>query len=139
MTTSRDTNPSQEQKPRSIPEGLTVSLHRARIRPGLEDEATRWMQMLNDRHDEAVATLDRERMAIEIIFRSTDRDGDHLTWITVHGPGETVSTSTHPLDIDHLAYDQRVRQPGWETESPQLLLLPAPILKAVTEWTHRVS
>lgn len=27
------------------------------------------MAMLNERHDECVATLDRERMAIEIIFR----------------------------------------------------------------------
>jgi hypothetical protein len=124
-------------RPRSIPEGLTVSLHRARILPGMEEEATEWMQMLNDRHEEAVATLDRERMAIEIIFRSSAADGDHLTWITVQGPGEAVGTSSHQLDVDHLAFDRRVRERGWVTEEAQLLLLPEPVLRAVTEWAQR--
>lgn len=123
---------------RGIPDGLTVSLHRARIRPGMEDEATRWMQMLNDRHDEAVATLDRERMAIEIVFRSSEPTGDHLTWVTVRGPGEDVGTSTHPLDVDHLEYDRRVRLPGWTTAEVHLLLAPEPVLAAITDWA-RVS
>ncbi|MBF4635327.1 hypothetical protein ITJ38_13010 [Agreia pratensis] len=117
-----------------IPAGLTVSLHRARIRLGMEDEATRWMQMLNDRHREAVATLDRERMAIEIVFRSSEPTGDHLTWITARGPGEDVGTSRHALDIDHLDYDRRVRLPGWTIGEVQLLLLPEPVLRAVTDW-----
>jgi hypothetical protein len=121
----------------SIPDGLHVELHRARIRPGMGEEATRWMQMLNDRVDEAVATLDRERMAIEIVFRSQDADGEHLTWVTVRGPGADVSTSTHPLDVEHLAFDARVRQPGWERAQAQLLLLPAGVRDAVVDWARR--
>jgi hypothetical protein len=119
-----------------IPNGLRVSLHRARIRPGREDEATEWMQMLNDRHAEAVQTLERERMAMEVVFRSSEADGDYLTWVTLHGPGEAVDTSTHPLDADHLAYDRRVRQPEWMTAEPQLLLLPGPVRTAVERWAR---
>ena len=122
---------TNELSQRSIPEGLTVALHRARIRPGMEQTATEWMQMLNDRLDEAVDTLGRERMAIEIVFRSKEQDGDYLTWVTVQGQGESVDTSTHPLDIDHLSYDKRVREPGWTRGEPQLLLLPDPVRAAV--------
>ena len=53
----------------SIPPGLVVELSRCKVLPGASAEADRWMAMLNDRLDECVATLDRERMAIEIIFR----------------------------------------------------------------------
>ena len=53
----------------SIPPGLVVELSRGKASPGASAEADRWMAMLNDRLAECVATLDRERMAIEIIFR----------------------------------------------------------------------
>lgn len=122
---------TNELSPRSIPEGLTVALHRARIRPGMEQMATEWMQMLNDRLDEAVDTLGRERMAIEIVFRSSEPDGEYLTWVTVRGQGDSVETSTLALDIDHLSYDKRVREPGWTVAQPQLLLLPYPVRDAV--------
>jgi hypothetical protein len=92
------------------------------------------MQMLNDRLNEAVSTLDRERMAIEIVFRSTESDGEYLTWVTVRGPGRPVKTSTHQLDVDHLAYDRRVREPGWAVATPQLLLLPEPVRAVVHRW-----
>src|ERR1700690_2071244 len=55
-----------ETRPLSIPDGLLVELARAKVIPGASAEADRWMAMLNDRLDECVATLDRERMAIEI-------------------------------------------------------------------------
>jgi uncharacterized protein DUF6176 len=62
-------------RPPSIPPGLVVRLSRAKVLPGASAEADRWMAMLNDRLEECVATLDRERMAIEIVFRLTE-DGE---------------------------------------------------------------
>jgi len=59
-------------RPTSIPPGVRVELSRARIKPGMGGEVDRWMRMLNDRLDECVATLDRERMAVELIFRDRD-------------------------------------------------------------------
>jgi hypothetical protein len=52
--------------PSSIPDGLIIELSRAKVLPGASAEADTWMKMLNDRLDECVATLGRERMAIEI-------------------------------------------------------------------------
>jgi Family of unknown function (DUF6176) len=60
-----------QTRSRSIPDGLVVGLSRCKVLPGASAEADRWMAMLNDRLEECVATLDRERMAIEIIFRLT--------------------------------------------------------------------
>ena len=40
----------------------------------MEQEAERWMQMLNDRRDEAVQTRERERVAIEVVFRERHDD-----------------------------------------------------------------
>lgn len=53
---------------KTIPEGLIVELSRGEVLPGESAEADRWMEMLNGRADECVASLDRERMAIEIVF-----------------------------------------------------------------------
>jgi hypothetical protein len=122
----------------SIPPGLRVRFARARIRPGMEREAERWMQMLNDRYDEAVQTLERERMAVEIIFREHDDDGDWLIWIMVHGDaGEPVETSPFDLDRDHIAFEDRVLFADMPEAKPELLLMPAPIRDAVLRWALR--
>jgi hypothetical protein len=57
-----------------LPVGMTVELSRATVLPGKSDETNRWMAMLRERHAECVATLDRERMAVEVVFRSRDDD-----------------------------------------------------------------
>jgi hypothetical protein len=119
----------------SIPPGLRVRFARAQIRPGMETEAERWMQMLNDRHDDAVQTLERERMAIEIIFRERDKQGDWLIWIMVHGDaGEPVETSPFDLDHAHIAFEDRVLLADQPEAEPELLLMPAPVRRAVLAW-----
>jgi hypothetical protein len=124
--------------PASVPRGLFVSLHRARIKPGQSAEADRWMRMHNDRLDESIATLERERMSVEIVFRLADESGDYLYWVTVRGKnGASVETSEHQLDEDHLAFDKRVREPGWITGTVELLLLPDAVRDAVLAWSVR--
>ena len=81
-------------RPRSIPDGLVVELSRATVLPGASGEADRWMRMLDDRVEECVATLDRERMAVEIVFRQHEGDQDYLYWVTIRGEGgEPLATS----------------------------------------------
>lgn len=121
------------QRPTSIPAGLTVRLYRGTVRAGQSARVDEWMAMLNARLDEAVGTLDRERMGIEIVFRQRDGDVEHLYWIVVRGDGEHATTSSAPVDIDHLEFDQQCREPGWETAEPQLLLLPDAVRAAVLE------
>ena len=121
----------------TIPAGLRVELSRAKVKPGMSEEADRWMRMLNDRAEECVATLDRERVAIEIIFRLHEDGADYLYWLTVAGrDGEGLDLSL-PIDRDHNEIGQRVKEPGWVEAEPQLLLLPAPVRDAVMQWALR--
>jgi hypothetical protein len=121
----------------SIPDGLVVELSRAKVLPGASAEADRWMKMLNDRIDECVATLDRERMAIEIVFRLREDDQDYLYWVQVRGAGGAGLDMSLPIDRDHDAQARRTKEPGWVEAEPQVLMLPDPVRKAVLEWALR--
>lgn len=80
-----------------LPDGVRVELSRATVRPGAAAEADRWMALLRERHAECVATLDRERMAVEVVFRSREDDGtEHLWWFALRGE-EGVGLSDQPL------------------------------------------
>ena len=96
------------------------------------------MAMLNDRLDECVATLDRERMAIEIVFRLKENEEDYLFWVSVRGAqGEGLDTSVAAIDRDHEDQGKRTVIPGWTEAEPQVLMLPGPIREAVLAWAIR--
>jgi hypothetical protein len=123
--------------PASLPLGVAATLFRGRIKPGMGEEADAWMRMLNERIDEARATLHRERMAIELVFRSREGDQEYLYWVTVRGTsGESVETSDHDLDRAHLAFDERVRERGWVTGDIELVLMPEVVERAVLSWVE---
>jgi hypothetical protein len=125
-------------RPRSIPEGLVVELSRAKVLPGAGEEADRWMAMLDDRVEECVATLDRERMAVEIVFRLQEDGQDFLYWVTIRGEGgASLESSEHQIDLDHQAQARRTKEPGWVEAEPQVLMLPDPVREAVLAWALR--
>jgi uncharacterized protein DUF6176 len=124
-------------RPASIPDGLVVELSRGKVLPGASAEADRWMRMLNDRIDECVATLDRERMAIEIVFRLREGDDDYLYWMSVHGADGGGLDLDNAIDRDHLAQAKRTKEPGWVEAEPQVLMLPEPVRQAVLAWALR--
>ena len=124
-------------QPATIPQGLNVELSRAKVKPGQSAEADRWMQMLNERVDECVATLDRERMALEIVFR-LDEDGEqYLYWVSIFGSHGSGLDESIPIDRDHDSFARRVKEPGWVEAQPQFLLLPDPVRDAVLGWALR--
>ena len=125
------------ERPSSIPAGLVVSLSRGRVLPGASAEADRWMAMLNDRLDECVATLDRERMAIEIVFRLQEDGQDSLYWVSVQGADGGGLDLGNAIDRDHLEQARRTKEPGWVEAEPQVLMLPDPIREAVLAWALR--
>jgi hypothetical protein len=119
----------------SIPEGLSIELSRAKVLPGASHEADRWMDMLNERLDECVATLDRERMAIEIVFRLKENGEDFLYWMMVRGKNAPSGLDPdNALDRDHEAQGRRTIAPGWTEAEPQVLMLPEPVRQAVLKW-----
>jgi hypothetical protein len=96
------------------------------------------MEMLNDRLDECVATLDRERMAIEIIFRLKENGEDYLFWMSVRGADGAGLDPGNALDRDHMEQAKRTIEPGnWTEAEPQVLLLPDPVRQAVLSWALR--
>ena len=118
-----------------LPPGMTVELSRATVLPGRSDEADRWMAMLRDRHAECVATLERERMSVEVVFRTRDSQGDHLWWFTLRGTdGATLAGSPFPIDADHEAQARRTKEPGWLEAEPQVVFLPEPVAQAIAAW-----
>jgi hypothetical protein len=125
-------------RPTTIPAGLVVELSRGKVLPGASGEADRWMRMLDERAEECVATLDRERMAVEIVFRLQEGGDDFLYWVTIRGEGGAdMDSSEHAIDRDHLAQARRTKEPGWVEAEPQLLLLPEPVRRAVLDWALR--
>lgn len=95
------------------------------------------MQMLDDRLDECVATLDRERMAIEIVFRLQEDGEDYLYWVMVHGSYDGELDLSRAIDRDHLEQAKRTKERGWVEAEPQVLMLPDPVRKAVLDWALR--
>jgi hypothetical protein len=95
------------------------------------------MRMLNDRLDECVASLDRERMAIEIVFRLRENGEEYLYWVTVKGQDGAGLDEDLPIDRDHIAAARRVKEPGWVEAQPQVLMLPDPVREAVLAWALR--
>jgi hypothetical protein len=136
VTARRAETPMARPRSATIPAGLTVELSRATVMAGRSHEADRWMQMLEDRADECVATLDAERMALEIIFRLRDSGKDHLFWVSIHGEGRGLDLE-NPIDRDHVEQAMRTKEPGWVAAEPQLLLLPAPVREAIESWALR--
>jgi hypothetical protein len=123
--------------PATIPAGLKVELSRSKVLPGRSDQADRWMQMLNERADECVATLDRERMALEIAFRLEEDGEEYLFWVSIYGTGGAGLDTSIPIDRDHEAMARRSKEPGWVEATPQFLLLPAPVRDAIVSWSLR--
>jgi hypothetical protein len=122
-----------------LPAGMTVELSRGRVLPGASAEADRWMEMLQQRHAECVATLDRERMAVEVVFRSKEPDGtEYLWWFAIKGnDGAGLDTSQHAIDADHVAQARRTKEPGWDEAEPQVVFLPEPVRAAIESWAVR--
>lgn len=93
---------------------MKVELERYRVLPGKSERVDEWMRMLNRRLDECLATFDRERMYIEAIFRERVGDDDYLYWFSMRGEGgESVETSDHNLDREHLNFWRECIDPDY--------------------------
>lgn len=120
--------------PSSVSAGMRIELMRARIVAGKSARTDEWMQMLNDRYEECVATLATERVAFETIFRGCDADGTEWIYhLAVYGEGGGVlDEQSGSLDADHAAFGRECKERGWEILDPQLFLA-TPLVRAAME------
>ena len=119
------------QNPSSVPARLVVELSRQKLLPDASGIADDWMMMLNSRREECEATLDREHMALELVFRRVDSDGEWLYWVTVRGGDGAGLDESLPIDRDHVAFARQAKLPGWQEASIQNLLCPPTVRDAL--------
>jgi hypothetical protein len=74
------------------------------VRLGMESEAEVWLRVLQQRRAECVATLDREQMRYESIFKSQHGGRMYLSWFSIQGEGGSPIDSS-PFEIDRLHLD----------------------------------
>ncbi len=93
---------------------MKIELERFRVLPGKSERVDEWMKMLNTRLDECLATFDREQMYLEVIFREKQGEEEYLYWFSMQGEdGESVLTSEHQLDKDHIAFSRECIDTGY--------------------------
>lgn len=126
-----------------VPEGWRVELSRARVKTGMSSEVDQWMRMLNRRQQECLATLERDRMAVEMIFRERQDGEEFLYWVSIQD--ETAAPNADaleesqltPIDRDHIAFSRRCKEPGWDEMELEVLLVPEPVRQAMRAWISR--
>ncbi len=123
--------------PSTVPSGLRLELSRSRIIEGKDGEFGEWMEMLNNRYDQALQRFLLSDRFFEATFRHREADGSlwiyHLSLTGEIGGGLNES---HRIDADHAAFSYRVKEPGWEELEPKFMLTPGHILAAMTTWGH---
>jgi Family of unknown function (DUF6176) len=87
---------------------FTVKLYRFELNPDRLDRFDEWVRFEHAHHAETVATLEREKMYFEAIFRDPAREKDVIYWLAVQGEGGG-HTDDSPLAIDR-RYDQFMRE-----------------------------
>ena len=99
------------QRPdRAAPESpsFTATLYRFALNPDKLDRFDDWVRFEHAHHAETVATLEREKMYFEAIFRDRAHDNGVIYWLAVQGPGGG-HTADSPLAIDK-QYEQFMQE-----------------------------
>lgn len=113
---------------------MRVELKRFRIKRGKSDRVDEWMKTLNDRRNECLATLERERMYVEVIFRERTSEDEFLYWFSIQGEdAEPIQTSAHAIDRTHLEFWAECidSEYGPRECDPQLVLLQKGVAQAI--------
>ena len=96
------------------------------------------MQMLRDRREECIATLARDGLAIEVIFRANEDGEDVLYWFEIgsrSGDAEAVPEDQRAaIDRAHLEFSRRAKERGHTSLAVELVLMPEPVERAIREW-----
>ncbi len=114
---------------------LKVSLYRFKLNTANLPVYHEWVQWHHDAYLPMVATLDRERMYFESVFRDSIAEPDVIYWLAINGEGGATS-ATSPLDIDkkHVEYMKKILVRGSRTTlQTEFTLLPDFIEKAIGE------
>lgn len=78
---------------------------RVRIKPGSLGAVREWARTINERREEAVATLRNELVQVESVFLEAAADGDFLIYymrgVDLSASQKVAGASEHPIDAYH--------------------------------------
>ena len=106
---------------------MKVELTRLRVQQGKSAQVDAWLKTINERIGEAVETLDREAMKLEVIFREVIGEHEYLSWFTVQDEtGEPIETSPFDIDRKHREFGKECidHEYGGHEAQPQVILVP---------------
>jgi hypothetical protein len=106
------------------------------VRPGKEACVDSWLATLNSRMPETLATLHRENMFVEVIFRERIGEEEFLSWFSIQGTdGASLGSSPHPIDHEHMRFwDECIdRSYGAHDAVAQVVMVPDVVARAL-EW-----
>ncbi|CAD2081478.1 hypothetical protein GCM10007275_21150 [Jeotgalicoccus coquinae] len=84
---------------------MQVELTRFRVKKGKEELVDQWMEFLNEHMNDALLTLDGEKMFVETIMRDTMGQHDYLYWYSIQADdGDSNSETERCIDSKHLDY-----------------------------------
>ena len=87
---------------------MQVELTKFRIKQGKSELVDEWMEFLNDNMQDALLSLDGEKMFVETIMRDTVGDREYLYWYSIQADdGDTNSEVAECIDRRHLSYWNR--------------------------------
>ncbi|HEY0461712.1 MAG TPA: DUF6176 family protein [Pyrinomonadaceae bacterium] len=85
-----------------------------RLKPDSIEKVREWAKTINDRKDEALATLRDESVILETVFLDRTDEGDFLIYLikaeSFERAKETVKNSVHAID----EYHQNFKRECWE-------------------------
>ena len=113
---------------------MKVQLTRFRIKPDKLSRADEWLQVLNERIDECVTTLEREKMYVEVVFRERYNGEEFLYWFAIQDEaGQPLETSPHEIDKIHRAFGRECIDLtyGAVDPVPQVVMIPDRVAAAM--------
>jgi hypothetical protein len=124
-------HPAMLSQPSSIPPGLKVELSRQRLLPEAAQTADEWMAYLNEHREECEQTLTDEHMALEVVFRLDDAEGEWIYWLQICGQEGGALDDSLEINRTHVDYAKRSKLPGWQEATAQNLLCPPAVRHAL--------
>jgi len=115
---------------------MKVELSRFRVKPGKSELVNEWLQMLNRHMSEALQTLDREQMKLEVIFREIIEGNEYLYWFSIQGEGgETCESSPFEVDAKHIEFWKECidEEYGRRDAQPQVVMVPEAVAQTM-DW-----
>ena len=89
-----------------------------KLKPDSIEKAREWAKTLNERKDEALATLRDEQVILETVFLYRTSEGDFLIYLmkaeSFERAKEAVQNSVHEIDV----YPQNFKRETWEKRKP---------------------